>query len=321
MNVKLKNKLEKSSMKLNAEYLKCLNELAKADESIIRLEADLMMAMGPDFCPETPERTVNCGIQEANMVGVGAGLSATGFKPFLHTFGCFMTRRTFDQVFISGAYAKLNLKMVGSDPGITAKQNGGTHMPFEDMGIMRLVPDAMIFDCAEPVLLKSITSSIANIYGIQYIRFPRSFDGYAIYEDDSEFEPGKGVVLRDGNDVTIVASGIMVGEALDAAILLENEGVSAAVIDMFTIKPIDRELLTVYAKKTGAIVTAENHNVIGGLGSAVAEALSESCPTIMGRIGAQDKFGEVGDYDYLIRKFNMTANDIAAMAKQVIAKK
>lgn len=321
MRIKVKDKFEKTLMKLNVEYLTCLTELAKTDESILRLEADLMMALGPGFWMEYPDRTINCGIQEANMVGVGAGLSATGFKPFLHTFGCFMTRRTFDQVFISGAFAKLNLKMVGSDPGITAKYNGGTHMPFEDVGIMRLVPGAMIFDCADPVQIRSITHQITDLYGIQYLRFPRTFEGYAVYEEGSEFELGKGVVLKDGKDVTIVAAGSMVSEALDAASLLEKEGIRAAVIDMFTVKPVDRELLVEYAKKTGAVVTAENHNVIGGLGSAVAEALSESCPTVMGRIGSQDKFGEVGDYAYLIKAFNMTAEDIAETAKRVIARK
>lgn len=321
MNIKMKSRPEKMSMKLGVEYLKCLTELAQNDESIIRLEADLLMALGPNFWMEYPDRTIDCGIQEANMVGVGTGLSATGFKPFLHTFGCFMTRRTFDQIFISAAYSKLNLKMVGSDPGITAKYNGGTHMPFEDLGIMRLIPHAMVFDCADPVQIKSITRKIADIYGIQYLRFPRSFDGYALYEEGSEFEPGKGVVLKDGSDVTIVAAGVMVGEALDAANLLGKDGISAAVIDMFTVKPIDRELLVHYAKKTRAVVTAENHNVIGGLGSAVAEVLSESCPTVIGRIGSQDKFGEVGDYAYLLKAFNMTANNIAEMAMAVIAKK
>lgn len=322
MNIKInQNRVVDPKMSLSAAYLSKMVELIDADERVLEFEADLAMAMGPDIKFNRPDRLIDCGIQEANMVGVAAGISATGYIPFVHTFGCFMSRRVFDQAFLSAGYAQLNVKFIGSDPGVTAKYNGGTHMPFEDMGTFRMIPGAMVFDTNDPVQLRNIVEQIKDIYGVQYIRFDRKDPGVHIYEEGSTFELGKGVLLREGEDATVIASGIEVAQALDAADQLEKEGVRVRVIDMFTVKPIDKEIIIESARKTGAIVTAENHNVINGLGSAVAEVVVENCPVPMGRIGAQDMFGQVGDLAYLMNAYKLNASDIAQAVKDTIRRK
>lgn len=305
---------------LGAAYIDILVELAETDEKVVSLEADLMKAVGTGFLEKYPERTFDCGIQEANMVGVAAGLGAAGMKAYAHSFGPFITRRAYDQIFITCAYGKGNVKLIGSDPGIIAAYNGGTHMPFEDAGIMRLVPGATVIDVVDSVMLKSVLTDIKDMYGVQYVRLPRCAMK-KVYEEGSKFEIGKGITIKDGDDITIIATGVLVSEALDAAEQLEEEGISARVVDMFTWKPIDEELITKCAQETGAIVTAENHNILNGLGSAVAEVIVENCPVPMGRIGSKDKFGEVGPVDYLIKAFEMTGDDIAKKAKAVLAKK
>jgi transketolase len=305
---------------LRTVYVESLCELASKDDKVICVEADLMKALGTNFADKYPERFYNCGVQEANMVGVTTGLGAAGMKAYAHTFAPFMTRRAFDQIFITAAYGKGNVKLIGSDPGVTAGYNGGTHMPFEDGGLMRLVPDAIVIDVVDSAMLKSVLTDIKDIYGVQYVRFPRCAMK-KIYEEGSEFKIGKGITLKDGTDITIIASGLLVSETLDAADELEKDGISARVVDMFTWKPIDKELIVKCAKETGAIVTAENHNIINGLGSAVAEVLVENYPVIMGRVGCKERFGEVGDVDYLIKSFEMTGNDIVKKTKEVLQKK
>ena len=321
MNVKISKELKKDDRMMRTVYRDTLMEMAGEDERIVALDADLMNSMGmPPFLEKYPKRTFNCGIQEANMIGVAAGLSATGKIPFAHTFGPFATRRCFDQVFISAAYAKLNVRIIGSDPGITAAYNGGTHMPFEDMGLMRNVPGAIVLEPTDCAMLKDLLRQVKDIYGVCYIRLLRK-EPVKIYEDNSSFEIGKGVVLKEGKDLTLVASGYLVSETLKAADLLAKEGISARVADMFTIKPIDRELIEKCARETGCLVTVENHNIIGGLGSAVAEVLAETAPVPMERIGSRDRFGEVGPVDYLIGAFQMTAEDIAKMAIKALKRK
>jgi len=302
-------------------YADTMIAMARADEALVALDADLMNSVGMrPFAREFPERTFNCGVQEANMIGVAAGLSATGKKPFTHTFGPFATRRCCDQVFISAAYAGLNVKIIGSDPGITAAFNGGTHMPFEDMGIMRGIPTATVLEPVDNAMLKSLLWQIKDLYGVYYMRMMRK-EPYQIYDEGDSFTIGKGIVLRDGGDVAIFASGVLVREALEAAKLLHEQGVDAAVINLFTWKPADRELIAAYAARTGAVVTVENHNVINGLGSAVAEVLCDSAPAPLGRIGCQDQFGEVGPQDYLLARYHMSARDIAEKAMETIARK
>ncbi|WML46703.1 transketolase C-terminal domain-containing protein [Neobacillus sp. PS3-34] len=244
-------------------------------------------------------------------------MALTGKIPYLHTFAQFATRRAFDQLFVSGAYARLNIKILGSDSGVTAEHNGGTHMAFEDLGLVRLIPNAHVFEVSDSTMLSYLLRKVEKEYGIHYIRTIRK-NAVKIYDEGEVFESGKGKVLREGGDVTIIASGIMVAEALRAADLLQNQGVQATVIDMYSIKPIDKDLIVKYAKQTKAVVTAENHNVIGGLGSAVAEVLSEHCPTRMKRIGVKEQFGQVGKVEYLKEFYQLTAKDIVGAVEEVL---
>ena len=238
-------------------YCQTLMELAEKDDRIIALDADLMNSMGMvAFQNKFPERTFNCGIQEANMIGVAAGMSATGKVPFAHTFACFATRRCLDQVFMSAAYAKLNVRIIGSDPGITAAFNGGTHMPFEDMGIMRGIPEITVLEPTDSTMIRDLVKQLANVYGVYYIRLLRR-NAVKVYEEGSQFEIGKAVQLREGKDATIIATGLCVAESLQAAKVLASQGITVRVLNMFTLKPLDREAVIKAAAETGAIVTAE----------------------------------------------------------------
>jgi transketolase len=302
-------------------YCETLIGLAESKRPVMALDADLMAGAGTKaFAERFPERNIDCGIQEANMYGVAAGLSATGKIPFAHTFAPFCSRRACDQIFLSCAYAKLNVKIIGSDPGVTAALNGGTHMPFEDVGIMRTIPQMTVIEPTDTVMLREMITKIADEYGTHYLRLARR-TVTKIYETGSTFEIGKAVQIRDGSDLTIIAAGFCVAEAIKAAALLAKQGISARVIDMFTIKPIDREAVIKAAAETGAIVTAENHNILGGLGSAVAEVLAENLPIPMERIGIRDLFGEVGPVDYLAERFGLTAGHIVKKAERVLERK
>ena len=315
------SKLRTGDKELRKIFGETLGTLMDENKDVVYLEADLAGAIGTTGLFQShPKQAFDVGIMEANMVGLGAGMSIRGKIPFMHSFGTFTSRRCADQTFLSGCYNKANIKLVGSDPGITAETNGGTHMPFEDMGIYRSFPEMTILDVAEPHLLKEILKKMAQQYGVMYIRFPRK-GKTCYYEDTQTFEIGKGVVVRDGKDATVIASGIEVAEALEAADTLEKEGVSVRVVDMFTVKPLDEELVLRCAGETGAIVTAENHNKIGGLGSAVAEVLAENGAVPFRRIGIPDCFGEVGDKKFLAEKFGITANDIAEAVREVIRRK
>jgi len=309
---------EIENMEMRQMYANTILELAQKNPNVIALEADLMSAISTSkIAKQIPNQLINCGIMEANMMGVAAGLSLTGKIPYVHTFGQFATRRAFDQLFVSGAYAKTNIKILGSDAGVTAEHNGGTHMTFEDLGLVRLIPNTIVYEVSDSSMLGYLLRKIEKEHGIHYIRTIRK-NAVKIYNDGETFETGKGKVLREGGDVTIIASGIMVVESLKAADQLKKQGIEATVIDMFSIKPIDRELIVKYAEKTKAVVTAENHNVIGGLGSAVAEVLSEHCPTKMKRIGVREKFGQVGKVDYLKGVYQLTEKDIAESALSLI---
>ena len=321
MKAKVVKELAPETMEMRKAFCDTLMEMAKEDKNVIVMDADLMGAMGTKpFAKEFPEQTIDCGIQEANMIGVAAGLSAVGKIPFVHSFGPFITRRACDQIFMSGAYAKLNVKLVGSDPGITAQINGGTHMPFEDMGIMRGIPQMTIVEPTDITMLKSVMRQMKDTYGMFYMRLVRK-SCVKVFEDGSEFEIGKAVTLQEGTDVTIFASGYCTAEALKAAEILEKEGISTEVINLFTWKPIDVEAIVKSAEKTGAVVTAENHNVINGLGSAVAEVLGKNRPTPMEMIGVQDQFGEVGPLDYLAERFELKAENIAEAARKAVKRK
>ncbi len=319
--ITVKKTFEKEPHMLRETYCSTLMELAAKDDRIMALDADLMSSSGmKPFKNAYPDRFVNVGIAEANMVGVAAGLSATGKIPFAHSFGTFATRRVCDQIFMSVAYAKLNVRIVGTDPGVCAAFNGGTHMPLEDMAVLRAIPEMILVEPTDTVQLKDLLPKIANQHGAYYIRLLRK-NAVAVYEEGSTFEIGKGAILREGTDVTLVCSGIMVPEALAAAKLLEEQGKSVKVVNMFTWKPIDAELLERCAAETGAIVTCENHNVVGGLGGAVAEVLVKTKPVPVEMIGVQDIFGEVGPEDYLRGRFHLMPVDIAAAALRAIERK
>lgn len=306
---------------MRAVYCDTLIEMAKKDERIMVVEADLMKASGTmPFKKEFPERGVDVGVAEANLVGVSAGLSNAGKIPFAATFGCFASRRVFDQFFISANYAQLNVKLVGTDPGVTAAFNGGTHMPFEDIGLMRMIPKLTIFEPCDSVELKALLKESAELYGCTYMRLHRKAVA-PIYGEGETFKLGKGKVLRDGKDAAIFALGaVLVPEALRAHELLKRDGIDAAVIDMHTVKPLDEALVLEYAKKTGHIVTAENHQVAGGLGAAVANYLSCSCPVPMYMVGVHDEFGQVGTQDFLQHYYKMTAEEISARTKELLKK-
>jgi transketolase len=313
--------IEKSPVLMRDAYCATLMELAENNKNIVALDADLVSSSGmKKFFEAHPDRAIQCGIAEANMIGIAAGLSLTGKVPFAHSFGTFASRRVADQIFISASYAKLNVRIIGSDPGVTAAYNGGTHMPFEDMAMLRAIPDITLLEPADPVALADIVRQLEDIWGVFYIRMARK-NVMGIYEEGSTFEMGKGNVLRNGTDVTIISSGIMVAEALKAADILAENGVSARVVDMFTWKPIDAELIAKCAEDTGAIVTAENHNTIGGLGGAVAEAVVKSLPVPMEMIGSGDRFGQVGTETFLRQEYGLTAENIVEAAKRAIERK
>lgn len=306
---------------MRAVYCDTLIDLAKHDGRIMVVEADLMRASGTmGFQDAFPDRAIDVGVAEANMIGVSSGLSAAGKIPFAATFGCFASRRVYDQFFISANYAHLNVKLVGTDPGISAGFNGGTHMPFEDIGLMKLIPNLTIFEPSDPVSLESLLRQSAAHEGCTYMRLHRK-GIEPIYAKDETFTLGKGKILKDGNDVTIIAIGaILVPEAIKAAELLKQQGISAAVIDMHTVKPLDEELVLAYAKRTGAIVTAENHQVSGGLGASVACFLAKTHPTKMAMVGIQDEFGQVGTQDWLQGYYKLTSDEIVKQALSLRSK-
>lgn len=302
-------------------YCDTMIEMATSDPRVVALDADLMSPLGmTKFQKRFPERMIDCGVQEANMAGISAGMSARGLIPFMHSFACFASRKCIDQLFLSAGFANLNVKVIGSDPGIMALYNGASHMALEDMGILKNIPNMTLIEPTDAAMLRSILLQVKDVYGLHYIRFNRK-EAPAIYEESSEFEIGRGLLLKDGIDATIITSGIMVSESLKAADILEYENTSVQVVNIFTWKPIDEELIVACARKTGAIVTVENHNALTGLGSSVAIVLSEHCPVPFGRIGVQNSYGEVGDYESLTTHFHLTPSDIAKKVQMVIAKK
>lgn len=288
-----------------------LQELMKDDDKITALEADLGGASGFTKIKKTnPERFIQCGIAEANMMGVAAGLSLTGFKPFTHTFAPFATRRVFDQLFLSGAYAGNTINVYGSDPGFSVASNGGTHTAWEDVALIREIPGAVICDPADDVQMEWIIKEFLKMEGIHYVRSNRKAVRN-VYKKGSSFKIGQGNILKEGKDILIIAAGQLVSEALDCAEELEKEGYSVEVIDMFTIKPLDEKLLIKEAKGKSKIVTIENHSIYGGLGSAVSEVIAENGISVpVKRIGVKEKFGQVGTAEFLQEEFVLTAKQI-----------
>lgn len=298
-----------------------LEKMMTENENIVVIDADLAKPNGVmNLRKLFPERAFDVGIAEQNMASIAAGMSSYGFVPFITTFTPFATRRICDQIAVSCAYAKQNVKIVGSDPGISAEFNGGTHMSMEDIGVLRSIPEVVIFEPVDTVQFKAALPAITEYQGVVYIRmFRKVIDD--VFPADYKFEMFKASPIQEGKDVTIFTSGIMTQETMVANETLKSEGISAEIINIHTIKPIDREAVVASAKKTGAVVTAENHNVIGGLKSAVCEVLMEECPTPLRAVGVQDQFGQVGKMDYLKEFYHMRAQDIVSAVKEVLTLK
>lgn len=313
--------LQKDVEDLKVTYANLLIEYAKQNENIVIVEADLMKSCGIDrFKALYPERTFDVGVAEANMISMAAGLANMGKIPFTQTFAIFASHRCLDQIQLSVAYAGMRVKMCGSDPGITTELNGGTHECMDDLGIMRAIPTMAVFEPVDCVSLKKMFPQILKYEGPLYLRLLRGRTE-KIYQEEDEIILGKGMVIREGKDVSLFATGIMLSETIRAANYLENEGIDAEVINIHTIKPLDTSLILQSVKKTGCAVTAENGTIYNGLGSAVCEVLSEQYPAPMKRIGVKDRFGEIGHVEELKIKMGMSAADIAAAAKDVIKKK
>ncbi|MFV0381959.1 MAG: transketolase family protein [Breznakia sp.] len=304
---------------MRMSVVETIQKMMKTNLNIVALEADLGGASGFTKIKQTnPNRFINVGIAEANMVGVSAGLSICGYIPFMHTFGPFATRRVFDQLFVSGGYAHTTMNIYGSDPGFCVGANGGTHTTFEDVALMRMIPNALICDAADDVQMEWILKGFAELKGIHYVRGNRKAVRN-IYQPGSTFEFGKGNLVKKGSDVLLIVAGQLLADVLDATDILEKEGISVEVIDMFTIKPIDKALILQKIVNKKAIVSIENHSITGGLGSAVSEVLSEQgCKIVLKRLGAHEVFGQVGTTDYLKAKLGLTTKDIVIEIKEVM---
>ncbi|MEG3302136.1 transketolase C-terminal domain-containing protein [Streptococcus suis] len=296
-------------------YSDFLAQVGQEDTTIAAIEADLSSSMATNKLSSVlGGRYVNVGIMEQEMVGVAAGLSLLGYKPYIHTFGPFASRRVYDQVFISLAYAQLNATIIGSDAGISAEMNGGTHMPFEELGLMRLIPKARVYEVSDDVQFQAVLKETIKVDGLKYIRTIRKAPT-AIYQGGEDFSKGY-CVLRQGEDMTLLASGIMVEQALKAADQLEAQGVSVQVIDLFRIKPIHEDIPALLSGRP--VLTVENHNRIGGLGSSICELMAMDLTTPVHRIGIEESFGQVGQQAYLMDVYGLTAEHIVKQAQLML---
>ena len=307
-------------MEMRAVYAACLAEMMENDKHVCVLDADLSKASGTlALYKQFPEQMFDCGVAEQNMASIAAGLSSYGFKPWIESFTPFATRRICDQIAISISYAKRNVKIVGTDPGISAELNGGTHMSMEDIGVIRSIPGMVIFEPVDEVQLRAAMPVLGAYEGPVYMRLFRK-QLPVVFGEGYKFDLFKADTLKEGKDLSIFVSGMLTADVLEASKLLAEEGIDAEVINIHTIKPIDRETVIASARKTGTVLTVENHNVIGGLQSAVLEALAaEKIPVCA--VGVQDRFGEVGRLPYLRETMGLTVENIVAGAKKALSQK
>lgn len=298
-----------------------LEKLMEENENIVLIDADLSKPNGVSgLNMKFPERAFEVGIAEQNMASIAAGMSSYGFIPFITTFTPFATRRICDQIAVSMLYAKQNVKIIGSDPGISAEFNGGTHMSVEDIGVVRSIPNIVIFEPVDNIQFRKLLPEIVKYNGTVYIRmFRKEIDD--VFTENDSFDLFKAQKIQNGDDLSIFCSGLMVQETMKANKLLKQEGINADIINIHTIKPLDKDAVIESARKTGAVLTAENHNVIGGLKSAVCEVLIEEYPVPLRAIGINDVFGQVGKMPYLKEVYSMRAEDIVQKAKEVISLK
>ena len=302
-------------------YAAALVELGTKYNFVV-LDADLAAATKTGvFKKEFPNRHFNCGIAEGNMMSVAAGLAAAGQLPFASTFAMFATGRAFEQIRNSIGYPELNVKIAATHAGVTVGEDGATHQCNEDIALMRTIPGMTVINPADAVETRAVIETAIKTKGPMYIRLGRPAVPVIFDKETYKFELGKGMVLREGKDVTLIATGIMVSMALTAADILAEEGISARVINIHTIKPLDKDLIVTAARETGAIVTAEEHSIIGGLGSAVAEAVAEASPVPVLRVGVEDKFGRSGSVAELLELFGLTPENLVAKAKLALEMK
>lgn len=300
-------------------YGNALAELGDVYPNLVVLDADLAEATRTSiFKKKFPERHIDCGIAESNMMGVAAGLATTGKIPFVSSFAMFATGRAYEQVRNSIGYPHLNVKIGGTHAGVTVGEDGASHQCNEDLALMRAIPGMVVMCPADDIEARAAVKAAIEHDGPVYIRFGRAACPIVNDNPDFKFEIGKGTVLREGSDVTIVATGICVGSALEAAEKLQADGISAEVINICTIKPLDSKLIAASAKKTGKVVTCEEHSVIGGLGSAVCDALSELCPTPVKKVGMQDVFGESGPATELVAKYGLDGEGVYKSVKDFV---
>lgn len=301
-------------------YGEALKELGNINKDVVVLDADLSGSTKTSvFKKSFPERFFNVGIAEQNLIGTAAGLATTGKIPFASTFAMFATGRAFEIIRNSVCYPKLNVKIAATHAGLTVGEDGATHQALEDLSIMRTLPNMIVLNPADAVEAKQCIFKAAEHNGPVYIRLGRS-KVPVIFDENYKFEIGKGVELKEGNDVTIIATGVMVEKALLAHEELLKEGIKARVINMASIKPIDEEIIIKAAEETKGIVTVEEHSIIGGLGSAVSEVVVENYPTHVVRIGTEDTFGQSGDGDELLEKYGLNIKNIVAKAKEILSK-
>ena len=307
-------------MEMRAVYAACLAELMEKDKHVVVLDADLGKASGTlGLRAKFPEQSFDCGVAEQDMASIAAGLSSYGFKPWIESFTPFATRRICDQVAISISYAKRNVKIVGTDPGIAAELNGGTHMSMEDIGVLRSIPGVVIFEPVDEVQLRAAMPVLNEYDGPVYVRLFRK-QLPVVFGEDYKFDLFKADTIKEGKDLTIFVSGMLTVDVIEASKKLAEEGIDAEIINVHTIKPIDKGAVVASARKTGAVLTVENHNVIGGLQSAVLEALAmEKIPVVA--VGVQDHFGEVGKLPYLREVTGLTVENIIASAKKAVSLK
>lgn len=309
---------EVTKIATRVSYGNALVELAKEHDDVYVLDADLAAATQTAiFKKEFPERHIDCGIAECNMIGIAAGLAATGKVPFASSFAMFAAGRAFEQVRNSVGYPHLNVKIGATHGGISVGEDGATHQCCEDIALMRTIPGMTVIVPSDDIEAKAVVKAAAAMEGPVYMRFGR-LAVPVINDEDYKFEIGKGKVLREGTDVAIIANGLCVAESLDAAEKLAAEGINAQVINMATVKPLDTELVLEAAKATGKVVTVEEHSVIGGLGSAVCDVLSEQLPTPVLKIGVNDVFGHSGPAVELIKEFGLDGDSIAAKVKEFV---
>ena len=300
-------------------YGNALVELGKVNEKVYVLDADLAGATKTGiFKKAFPDRHIDCGIAECNMMGIAAGLSTTGLIPFCSSFAMFASGRAFEQVRNSIGYPHLNVKIGATHAGVTVGEDGASHQCIEDLAVMRTIPGMVVICPSDDIEVKAAVKAAAEYVGPVYMRFGRSAVPVINDTPDYKFEIGRGILLKEGKDVTIIATGVCVCEALKAAETLKQEGIDAEVINIHTIKPLDKDLVLQSAKKTGRVVTVEEHSVIGGLGSAVADVLAESNAAVLKKIGVPDVFGESGTAVQLLHKFKLDAEGIAEGVKDFV---